>query len=193
MHPAVFPAIRDFVSSGTPLEESVADNADYRRARSARRVTVKRVHNSLLALTAACSLAFVGVACDNTARGVKQDSAAATDAAKDATAAGKDKADAATAGARAEGRDEAADAKRAAGSAGAAIGAATETLDVKTALTADSSVDASDINVDTIKETNTVVLKGSVPTAAQKAQAGRIAAREAEGYKIDNQLVVKAR
>ncbi len=60
-------------------------------------------------------------------------------------------------------------------------------------MTADSSVDASDINVDTIKETKTVVLKGSVPTAAQKTQAGRIAAREAEGYKVDNQLVVKAR
>src|SRR5215210_4315186 len=125
-----------------------------------RRVTVKRVHNSLLALSAACFFAFVGVACDNTARGVKQDSAAATDAAKDTAAASKDKADAAAANAKAEGKDETADAKRAAGSAGAAIDAATETLDVKIALTADSSVDASDINVDTIKETKTVILKG---------------------------------
>jgi hypothetical protein len=32
-----------------------------------------------------------------------------------------------------------------------------------------------------------------VPSAAMKAEAGRIAAREAEGFKVDNQLVVKAR
>jgi hyperosmotically inducible periplasmic protein len=153
---------------------------------------VKRVHNSLLAFTAAGFFAFVGVACDNTARGVKQDTANATDAAKDATADAKAKADATAADAKAEARDETADAKRAAGTAGAAIDAAKETLDVKAALTADSTVDASDINVDTFKETKTVVLKGSVPTAAQKAQAGRIAAREADGYKIDNQLVVKS-
>jgi osmotically-inducible protein OsmY len=154
---------------------------------------VKRVHNSLLALTAAGFLAFVGVACDNTARGVKEDTANATDAAKDASADAKEKADAAAAAAKAEVKDETADAKRAAGTARAAIDAATETLDVKAALMADTTVDASDINVDTFKETKTVVLKGSVPTAAQKTQAGRIAAREAEGYKIDNQLVVKAR
>ena len=151
---------------------------------------MKRVHNGLLALTAACAFALVGVACDNTARGVKQDSANAADAAKDATAEAKAKADAATAAAKAEGKDEAADVKRAAGSAGAAIDAAKETFDVKAALMADSTVDASDINVDTFKETKTVVLKGSVPTAAQKAEAGRIATREADGYKIDNQLVV---
>jgi predicted small secreted protein len=152
---------------------------------------VKRVHKSLLTLTAACCFAFAGVACDNTARGVKEDSAHAADAAKDATAASKDKADAATAAAKAESRDEANDAKRAAGSAGAAIDAAKETLDVKAALTADSTVDASDINVDTFHETKTVVLKGSVPTAAQKTEAARIAGREATGYKVDNQLVVK--
>ena len=58
---------------------------------------------------------------------------------------------------------------------------------------ADDTVDASDINVDTFHETKTVVLKGSVPTAAQKTTAGKIAAKEAEGYKVDNQLVVKAK
>jgi osmotically-inducible protein OsmY len=60
-------------------------------------------------------------------------------------------------------------------------------------LMADDTVDASDINVDTFHETKTVVLKGSVSTAAQKTAAGRIAAREAEGYKVENQLVVKPR
>jgi osmotically-inducible protein OsmY len=147
------------------------------------------VHNGLLALTAACFVAFASVACDNTARGVKQDAAEAKDDAKDAAAETEDATDAA----KAEGKDVAADAKRTAGEAGAAVDAATETLDVKAALMADSTVDASDINVDTYHETKTLVLKGSVPTAAQKAEAGRIAAREAEGYKIDNQLVVKAR
>jgi osmotically-inducible protein OsmY len=139
------------------------------------------VHNGLLALTAACFFAFASVACDNTARGVKQDSAEAQDEARDKTDAAK-----------AEGRDEANDAARTAGEATSAVDAATETLDVKAALMADSTVDSSDINVDTYHETKTLVLKGSVPTAAQKTEAGRIAAREAEGYKIDNQLVVKS-
>jgi osmotically-inducible protein OsmY len=154
---------------------------------------VIRIQNSLLALTAAGFFALASVACDDTARGIKKDTAEATDAAKDATADAradaKDKSDAA----KAEGRDVAGDAKRTAGEAGAAIDAATETLDVKAALMADSTVDASDINVDTFKETKTVVLKGSVPTAAMKTEAGRIAEREADGYKVDNQLVVKAR
>ena len=143
---------------------------------------MRPVHNGLLALTAACFFAFAGVACDNTARGVKQDAAEAQDDAKKASDAVK-----------AEAKDEAADAKRTAGAAGAAIDAATETLDVKAALMADATVDASDINVDTYHETKTLVLKGSVPTAAQKEEAGRIAAREATGFKIDNQLTVKPR
>lgn len=152
-----------------------------------------KLHNNLLALTAAGFFALAGVACDDTARGVKKDAAEATDAAKDATAGARDEAKEKSDAAKAEGRDTASDAKRTAGEAGAAIDAATETLDVKAALMADSTVDASDINVDTFKETKTVVLKGSVPTAAMKTEAARIAAREAEGYKIDNQLVVKAR
>jgi osmotically-inducible protein OsmY len=143
---------------------------------------VKRVHNSLLAVTAACFFAFAGVACDNTARGAKEDAAAAKDEAKEAGDAAK------TAG-----RETADDAKRAAEKAGGVLDAAAETIDVKAALMADAAVDASDINVDTYHETKTVVLKGSVATAAQKEEAGRIAAREAEGYKVDNQLAVKPR
>lgn len=150
---------------------------------------MRPVHNGLLAFTAACFLAFANVACDNTARGVKEDAAAARDEAKDEAKDAKE----ATADAKAEGREQAADAKRTAGDATASVDAATETLDVKSALMADSTVDASDINVDTFHETKTVVLKGSVPTAAQKTEAGRIAAREAEGYKVDNQLMVKAK
>jgi osmotically-inducible protein OsmY len=151
------------------------------------------VHNGWLALTAACFFAVAGVACDNTARGMKQDAAEAKQDAKEATADADAKADAAKAEAKEEARDEKNDAKRTANEATAAVDAATETLDVKAALMADNTVDASDINVDTYKETKTVVLKGSVPTAAQKDEAGRIAAREAEGYKVDNQLIVKPR
>ena len=152
-----------------------------------------RRHQGLLTLTAACVFAVATAACDNTSRGVQQDTAEAKRDAQAASAEAKDEAREETAEAKAEGREAADDAQRTAADAGGAIKAATETIDVKTALMTDDSVDASDINVDTFHETKTVVLKGSVATAAQKTEAGRIAAREAEGYKVENQLVVKPR
>jgi osmotically-inducible protein OsmY len=155
---------------------------------------VRRVHNGVLGLMAAFAFTMMAtVACDNTARGMREDSAKAAETAKKKADAAKAEAKEEAAEAKAEGREAAADAKRAAGEAGAAIDAAKETIDVKTALMADDTVDASDINVDTFHETKTVVLNGTVPTAAQKTAAGKIAAREAEGYKIDNKLTVKAK
>ena len=71
-------------------------------------------------------------------------------------------------------------------------GAATETVDVKTALSMDKTVDASDINVDTDAATKIVTLKGTVASAEQRARAEAIAAREATGYRVDNQLAVKS-
>ena len=71
--------------------------------------------------------------------------------------------------------------------------AAVETVDVKSALMADGRVDASNINVDTIASTKTVVLKGSVPTAQQKSTAETIARDQAKGYTITNQLTVAAK
>jgi osmotically-inducible protein OsmY len=68
--------------------------------------------------------------------------------------------------------------------------AATNTVDVKSALIADGRVDASNINVDTSSSTKTVVLKGSVPTLQQKTTAEAIARDKAEGYTINNLLVV---
>lgn len=65
-----------------------------------------------------------------------------------------------------------------------------ETADVKSALIADGRVDATNINVDTIASSKTVVLKGSVTTAEQKMAAETIAREQAKGYKIDNQLTV---
>ena len=152
---------------------------------------MRRVHNGLLVLTAAFSLAVATAACDNTAQGVRKDTAEATEKAKENADAAKAEAKEEAAEARAEGREAAADARKTAGNAGSAIDAAAETIDVKTALMADDTVDASDINVDTYHESKTVLLKGTVPTAAQKVAAGKIAAREAEGYKVDNQLTVK--
>jgi hyperosmotically inducible protein len=70
--------------------------------------------------------------------------------------------------------------------------AATNTVDVKSALIADGRVDASSVNVDTNSETKTVVLKGTVPTAEQRTTAEAIARDKAEGYRIVNQLTVAA-
>lgn len=74
--------------------------------------------------------------------------------------------------------------------AGRAADAAVETMDVKAALMADSRVDSGDINVDTDHVTKTVVLKGQVPTAAQKTLAEQIAVEKAVGYRVQNDLTV---
>ena len=79
------------------------------------------------------------------------------------------------------------------GTAGSAVAGATETIDVKAALMRDDGVDASSINVDTDGARKVVVLKGSVSSDAQRMRAEQIAAREAAGYRVDNQLVVRAR
>ncbi len=68
-----------------------------------------------------------------------------------------------------------------------------KTGDVKSALIADKSVDTSAVNVDTMIETKTIVLRGSVPTAAMKEKAEMIAHREAPGYTVTNQLAVVPR
>lgn len=144
--------------------------------------------NGYLAIALMSGLSLV--ACSNTAAGIEKDAeknadkaaaaAAETKAeAKEATADVKD----ATAGARAEAKEETRDAS-------GAVKAAVETIDVKSALMADRTVDASHINVDTFHETKTVVLKGSVKTSAQRAEAARIAAAEAPSYRIDNQLTI---
>ena len=144
--------------------------------------------NGYLAIALMSGLSLV--ACSNTAAGVEKD--AEKNAAKASAAAAETKADAkeaaadakdATKDVRAEVKDEAKDAT-------GAIKAAVETIDVKSALMADRTVDASHINVDTFHETKTVVLKGSVKTAPQRAEAARIAAAEAPTYRIDNQLTI---
>lgn len=115
-----------------------------------------------LTMLAAITFAAFSSACGNTADGVKKDADNA--AAKTADAAA---------------------------SAGATLDAAAQTAQVKTALTADTRVDASDINVDTNKDSMTLTLKGTVPADAQRAIAADIATKAAAGYKIVNDLTVK--
>ena len=55
----------------------------------------------------------------------------------------------------------------------------------------DKSIDASHIDVDTDANTKTVTLKGTVPTAAQKAAAETVAREKAVGYQVHNLLTVK--
>ncbi len=128
-------------------------------------------------------------------------SAACNDRAeREAEAAARDAgnvAERAAAAAREAGRDAAdaaKDATRAAGDAvmegGRAADAAVETMDVKTALMADTRVDAGDINVDTDHTSKTVTLKGRVPTAEQKAIAEQVAKDKAAGYQVRNELMV---
>lgn len=76
--------------------------------------------------------------------------------------------------------------------AGNRVGAAVETADVKLALATAEGLDASGINVDTDHNTRTVTLKGTVPTTDQRVRAEVVAQREATGYRINNQLVVRA-
>jgi hypothetical protein len=144
--------------------------------------------NGFLAVALMSGLALAG--CSNTAAGAKKDADINKDKADAAAAEAKDKADVTADKAKAEGRETAAETKDAARDASGAIKAAVETIDVKSALMADRTVDASHINVDTFHETKTVVLKGSVKTATQRDEAARIAAAEAPGYRIDNQLTV---
>lgn len=122
-----------------------------------------RITHGAVAIAFASSLAAVN--CSNTAAGIEKDAAQVGEKAAEAAD------DAAREGTR-------------------AATAAIETIDVKSALMADRTVDASHIDVDTFPETKTVVLKGSVKTATERDEAARIAAVEASGYTVDNQLKV---
>jgi len=73
---------------------------------------------------------------------------------------------------------------------GKAADAVVETIDVKMALTADSRVDAGNIDVDADHVTRTVTLNGRVPTQVQKTLAEDIAKAKATGYVVRNLLAV---
>jgi hypothetical protein len=65
--------------------------------------------------------------------------------------------------------------------------------EVKQALMRDDAVDASHINIDVDDDTRVLALRGSVPTAAQKARAEQVARARAGGYTVRNELVVGTR
>jgi osmotically-inducible protein OsmY len=71
-----------------------------------------------------------------------------------------------------------------------AVRGAAETVDVKTAIIADKTIDSGAIDVDTYQDKKVVVLRGTVPTEAQKAKAEQIARENAKGYTVENRLVV---
>ena len=166
-------------------------------------------YTKMLAVLAAAACAGLA-GCDNTAQGVKEDAreneAKAREEGRDAAAASREAGEEAKEAGREvgtaleeAGRDVGNAAEKAgdavagaAKDAGAAMHAGKQTLDVKTALMADAAIDASRIDVDTDEKTKTVTLKGSVPNAAQKASAERIAKDKAEGYKVRNMLVVSS-
>ena len=148
---------------------------------------------SFLRVLAAIAVVGVAAACDNTARGVKQD-------AQQAEADTRDERAEATAKAREVGGDVAHAARRAADAAAEAgeelaerASAASEGVDVKASLMADPSVDATRIDVDTDYRTRTVTLKGYVPSETERDMAGVIAKARAEGYTVVNNLTVRPR
>ena len=146
----------------------------------------------ILAIIAAVSIGLVA-ACDNTARGLKRDAANAERDTRDERAKAKD--------AAREVAHDAATAARTVGSMAADAGeevaerasAMKQNVDIKTALMADPSIDASRINVDVDYRTHTVSLNGYVPTAAERERAEGVAKAKAEGYKVANNITVQPR
>jgi osmotically-inducible protein OsmY len=157
---------------------------------------VARTHCSInafiLAIIALLSIGLVS-ACENTARGIQQDTAEAEVETRD------ERAEAARAA-----REVANDAGHAARAVGAMAaeageelaeqaGAAAEHVNVKAALMADPSVDASRIDIDVNSWTKTVTLNGYVATANERERAQEIAAKKAGGYSVVNNIEVQPR
>ena len=146
----------------------------------------------ILSVVAAFAIAGTA-ACQNTTRGLQQDAKQAEEQTRDERAQVKDKA-------QELGHDAAKVANRAGQAAGQMgeelaerAGAAWETVDVKGALMADASVDATRIDVDTSYKTKTVTLAGYVPTETERNMAEVIAKARAEGYTVVNNIQVRPR
>lgn len=162
-----------------------------------------KCHRALLGMLAVLALALAP-ACRNTAEGVKEDSRENAEKAREGSekvadeskeAAGKMSDQAEKAGEKIgeAARDAGQAIKEGAKDVASEIDAKKQTVDVKTALMADKSVDASHIDVDTDADTKTVTLKGSVPSQAQKAKADQIAREKAAGFRVVNQLTVSGK
>jgi osmotically-inducible protein OsmY len=145
-----------------------------------------------------------GLACHNTAQGVKEDARENSEKAqaesKKAAAESKDVAQKVSdeakeaAGKVSEGAQEVgAKVKEGAHEVVTEIDAKKQMVDIKAALMADTTIDASQISVETDADSRTVTLRGHVPSNSQRMAADRIARSKAEGYAIVNQLQVPAR
>jgi osmotically-inducible protein OsmY len=157
---------------------------------------VARTHCSInafiLAIIAALSIG-VATACENTARGMKQDTAQAEANTRDERANAQSTAR--------EVANDAAQAARAVGTMAADAGeelaekasAVKENVDIKAALMADPSVDATRIDVDVSAWTKTVTLNGYVPSTGEREKAEAIARERATGYKVVNNMSVQPR
>jgi osmotically-inducible protein OsmY len=160
-------------------------------------------HRALLGILAMLALALAP-ACRRAAEGAKEDTRENAEKAKEGSqklaeeskdAAGKMSDEASEAGQKIgeAAKDVGHAIKEGAKEVASEVGAKTELVEIKTALMADKSIDASHIDVDTDAKTKTVTLKGSVPTQDQKVTAGRIAKEKAPGYTVVNHLSVGAR
>jgi hypothetical protein len=121
----------------------------------------------ILAVMAAMAIGLV-TACENAARGLANDAGQA----------------ARTVGAIAADASE---------QVAARASALKENVDVKGALMADASVDASRINVDVSAWTRTIRLNGSVSSVNERGKAEAIARARAEGYTVVNNIAVLPR
>lgn len=144
----------------------------------------------LLAIIAAISLGFV-TACESTARGLEQDAAEVDVNTRDHRARAQEAARGLASDAAQAARTVGAIAADASDEVAARASALKEHVDVKAALMADSSVDASRINVDVSSWTGTVTLNGRVRTANERAKAEAIARGKSKGYKVVNNITVQ--
>jgi osmotically-inducible protein OsmY len=146
----------------------------------------------LLSIFAAAAIGLVG-ACENTARGLKEDAARAEQATRDEGAQARENA-----------KGVANDAAQAARTVGHMAAAASEevaerasavrrNVNVKAALMADPAVDATRIDVDADYRTRTLSLKGFVPTEGERSRAEAIAKDKAQGYTVVNHITVQPR
>jgi predicted small secreted protein len=146
-------------------------------------------------LPAALMSVSLFAACQNTARGVEQDTrentAATEREAREANAEARQEAREAGNTAERAGDRIADESRQATNTVGGAVDAAAQTMQIKTALIDADDLDAANIDVDTNGATKTVTLKGHVPSAAHKAAAERIAQQKAPDYKISNMLEIR--
>lgn len=136
--------------------------------------------HALLTFVLAGFTVVAAAACDTTRDDVGGAADSATERGREAGEATRDAA-----------RDAGDAMERGAESAGSATSAAATTAAIKSALLADQSIEGTDIDVDTVADTRTVTLTGTVETQAQKTAAERIAKEHAEGYTVVNNLKVQ--